>query len=225
VGIVGQGTGGDFRRSLGIEHRLDRYLEAIASGKERRVDAGRATFEVPGTGATAQRWFVNVLSAGLGGLVDKFVEAKSSLPPTLKYAVASARAIAKSEPASLVITTTLDGERTERRIDAWMLAVCNGTSFGSGMRVAPRAALDDGRFDVVALSGKTRFGVALAGRAMYSGAHLGREDYTHFLCDKVEITLAPGAQGRPFLLDVDGEPLGAVPLRIEVAPGALRLRA
>src|SRR4029077_14082919 len=28
LGIVGQGTGGDFRKTLGLEHRLDRYLDA-----------------------------------------------------------------------------------------------------------------------------------------------------------------------------------------------------
>ena len=33
-GYVGQGTGGDFRRTLGIEHRLDAYVEAIASGRD-----------------------------------------------------------------------------------------------------------------------------------------------------------------------------------------------
>src|SRR5678815_5765988 len=32
VALIGQGTGGDFRKTLGIEHRLDRYVDAIASG-------------------------------------------------------------------------------------------------------------------------------------------------------------------------------------------------
>src|SRR5262249_38147211 len=44
LGIIGQGTGGDFRRTLGIEHRLDRYCAAIAGGKTKRVDVGRASF-------------------------------------------------------------------------------------------------------------------------------------------------------------------------------------
>src|SRR5437867_4032451 len=29
VGLIMQGTGGDFRKTLGLEHRLDRYLEAL----------------------------------------------------------------------------------------------------------------------------------------------------------------------------------------------------
>ena len=44
VAIVGQGTGGDFRKTLGLEHRLDKYLEAIASGRVRAIDVGRITY-------------------------------------------------------------------------------------------------------------------------------------------------------------------------------------
>ena len=44
VGYVGQGTGGDFRRTLGIEHRLDAYVEAIAAGRERRIDVGKVSY-------------------------------------------------------------------------------------------------------------------------------------------------------------------------------------
>ena len=72
VGYVGQGTGGDFRRTLGIEHRLDAYVESIASGRTLAVDAGKLRF-LARDGAHATRWFVNILSAGMGGLVDRYV--------------------------------------------------------------------------------------------------------------------------------------------------------
>src|SRR5580704_7935058 len=72
VGYVGMGTGGDFRRSLGVEHRLDAYVEAIAVGRERQVDVGRVRYVSAG-GETRTRWFVNILSAGMGGLVDRYV--------------------------------------------------------------------------------------------------------------------------------------------------------
>ena len=58
LGLVAQGTGGDFRKTLGIEHRLDRYVEALASGRERTVDVG--FFD--GGGKTGH-YFVNILSA------------------------------------------------------------------------------------------------------------------------------------------------------------------
>src|SRR4051812_3762823 len=63
LGIIGQGTGGDFRRTVGLEHRLDRYCAAIAGGRTRRVDVGRASF-AGHDGAPAASFFVNILSVG-----------------------------------------------------------------------------------------------------------------------------------------------------------------
>src|SRR5271154_5373667 len=72
LGVIGQGTGGDFRRTLGIEHRLDHYCAAIAAGKTRRVDVGRASF-VANDGTPTHAYFVNILSVGIGGIVDHLV--------------------------------------------------------------------------------------------------------------------------------------------------------
>jgi diacylglycerol kinase (ATP) len=73
VGLINVGTGGDFRRSLGIGLSFEQCLEAIALGRERLVDVGLAEF--PGTdGLPVQQYFVNVLSAGLGGLVDRYID-------------------------------------------------------------------------------------------------------------------------------------------------------
>ena len=84
VAFIGQGTGGDFRKTLGIEHRLDKYLDAIASKHERTIDAGRATFRAPDGERT--HFFVNILSAGMGGLVDEYVATGSrAFGPTAAY--------------------------------------------------------------------------------------------------------------------------------------------
>src|SRR5947209_6508230 len=48
IGLIAQGTGGDFRKTLGLEHRLDRYLEALRSGRTRPLDVGRAVFDHEG---------------------------------------------------------------------------------------------------------------------------------------------------------------------------------
>ena len=230
IGLIADGTGGDFRKSLHLPHRLDHYLDAIASGRERRVDAARATFR-NGDGTEGTRWFVNILSAGLGGKVDRFVaESPRALTPTAAYLWASVRAIAGSDPAHLTCVVERDGERIEKRVFAWAVAVCNGTTFGSGMRIAPMAKVDDGRLEVVALSAPSKLAFMLLSRKLYSAEHLGERGVLHLSGERVEIAAAPGAGGarearQKVLLDVDGEPLGELPVRIEVVPGALRLRA
>jgi diacylglycerol kinase (ATP) len=223
IGFIAQGTGGDFRKSFDLPHRLDRYLDAIASGREQRVDAARATFR--GADGTEQtRWFVNILSAGLGGKVDRFVaDARGALGPGAAYAWASLRAMVASEPAPIRCVVEHSGTRTERSLDAWAIAICNGGTFGSGMRVAPMAAVDDGRLEVVALSAPSKLELLLLARKLYAGEHLRDTGVVHLSGERVELTLAPGGRER-VLLDVDGEALGELPLRVEIVPGALRMR-
>jgi diacylglycerol kinase (ATP) len=227
IGFIAEGTGGDFRKSLGLEHRLDQYLGAIASGRERRVDAGRATFR-NADGSTGTRWFVNILSAGLGGKVDRFVaDSPRMLAPTAAYFWATVRAMATSARAPIACVVEQKGKRTEHRIDAWSIAICNGSTFGSGMRIAPMAAVDDGRLEIVALSAPSKLGLVLLSRRIYAGTHIGEPGVTHLSGDRVELTSTRGASagaGVKVFLDVDGEPLGELPVTIEIVPGALRMR-
>jgi diacylglycerol kinase (ATP) len=227
VGYVGQGTGGDLRRTFDLEHRLDVYALAIASGRERRVDVGRVRYVDP-DGATRSRWFVNVLSVGLGGLVDRYVsEAPRALGGKAAYFWASARALAACKRGRLRCAVRLGDERDERRIDTFMMAICNGRYFGGGMHVAPMAKADDGRFEVISLDAPSKLAFALSSRAIYGGTHLSAPGAQHFACDRISIDLeGDGARAARdvFLLDVDGEPLGGLPIEVELVPRALALR-
>jgi diacylglycerol kinase (ATP) len=225
VGYVGQGTGGDFRRSLGVEHRLDAYVEAIASGKTRRVDAGKLHYRAP-DGAAGSRWFVNILSAGMGGLVDRYVaDTSKALGGKAAYFLASTRALLACQRGRLRCDVSLDGETHERRVETFMIAICNGAWFGGGMHVAPMAKADDGRFEVVSMDAPSKLAFATFSRRIYDGTHLSAPGVQHFGCDRIAIDLEnEGARG-VFLLDVDGEPLGGLPLQVELVPKALMLRA
>ncbi|HEY3821664.1 MAG TPA: diacylglycerol kinase family protein [Polyangiaceae bacterium] len=224
VGYVGQGTGGDFRRTLGVEHRLDAYVEAIASGRKLAVDAGKLRYRDPG-GKDAARWFVNILSAGMGGLVDRYVsETTKALGGKAAYFLASTRALASCQRARLRCDVSLEGDRHERSVDTFMIAICNGRYFGSGMHVAPMARPDDGRFEVVSMDASGKLAFAAFSRRIYEGKHLGAPGVQHFACDRIAIDLENERARRVFLLDVDGEPLGGLPLEVELVKKALTLR-
>jgi YegS/Rv2252/BmrU family lipid kinase len=224
LGVIGQGTGGDFRRTLGLEHRLDRYCAAIAGGKTKKLDIGKLTY-VGHDGAPAAAYFVNILSVGLGGLVDRIVaDAGRGLGGTVAYFSASVRGLLQSELGVLAATITHDGETREEEITTRSLAICNGRFFGSGMKVAPMADVDDGIFEVVDLgkASKLRFAMVSSSR-IYTGEHIGHPDVSHFRCSKIRLTLKNEAVADKFLLDVDGEPLGRLPLTVELVPGAIEV--
>ncbi|MGD0676033.1 MAG: diacylglycerol kinase family protein [Polyangiaceae bacterium] len=230
VGYIGQGTGGDFRRTLGIEHRLDRYVEVLAAGQDARIDVGKARFRSH-EGATQTRWFLNVLSVGMGGLVDQYVaETSKALGGTAAYFWASARALVRCERARLRCTVhdphgaTPSGETHEVALDTYLLAICNGRYFGAGMHVAPMAKPHDGRFEVVSLDAPNKFALAMTSRRIYTGNHLSAPQVTHFGCDRIAIDLEDDRLRSVVLLDIDGEPLGTLPLEVELVPRALSLR-
>ncbi len=57
--------------------------------------------------------------------------------------------------------------------------------------------------------------------SIYSGAHLRNPEVKHFRCDRLTLKLRNEAIADRFLLDVDGEPLGRLPITVEVVPGAI----
>lgn len=223
LGLIGQGTGGDFRKSLGIEHRLDHYVESLASGRRRTIDVGRFT----GGGKDAHH-FVNILSAGMGGLVDRYVaDASRSFGGKAAYFGASLRALINAELGHVKITlTTPEGKVEEHRVRSFMIAICNGQYFGGGMKVAPMASVDDAIFEVVALGATNKVGFALTtARPIYSGAHIGQGGTVHLRGSKIRLELENEAAASSYLLDVDGEPMGALPIEITCVPNALVVRA
>jgi YegS/Rv2252/BmrU family lipid kinase len=219
-GVIGQGTGGDFRKTLGVEHRLDRYLEAIASGKERKLDVGRFS-----GGGKAGHYFVNILSAGMGGLVDRYVaDAPRLFGGTAAYFGASLKALVAARLGHVRCTVTREGKTEEHRIKSFMIAICNGRYFGSGMQIAPMADPEDGVFEIVALGATSKLGFSVYSREIYTGAHMKRPTTVHLRGEKIVLELVNDDAKSVFLLDVDGEPMGGLPLTVEVVPKALTLR-
>ena len=221
LGIIGQGTGGDFRKTLGLEHRLDRYVDAIASGKQRQLDVGKFS-----GGGKAGHYFVNILSVGMGGLVDRYVaEAPRFLGGKAAYFGASLKALLNARLGNVRCTVTKDGKTEEHVIRSFMIAVCNGKYFGGGMKVAPMAEVDDGAFERVALGATSKIGFAMTSGSIYSGEHIGHAGTVHLRGQKMKLELVNEDAKSVYLLDVDGEPMGGLPLEIEVVPKALMLRA
>jgi diacylglycerol kinase (ATP) len=223
VGIVGQGTGGDFRRTLGIPNEPEAFCAAIASGKTRALDVGRFSYRDE-SDLQATAYFINILSVGMGGLVDRYVAAASrALGGTIAYFGASLRALRDSQVAILQCQLEQGSVTTQHEIATRSLAICNGKFFGSGMQVAPMAEPDDGQLHVVALSAASRLKFAAASLSIYSGNHVNQSDVQVLSCNSINIELKNREIRNLFPLDVDGEPFGYLPIRVELVPQALEI--
>ena len=84
--------------------------------------------------------------------------------------------------------------------------------------------IDDGAFELIALGATSKLGFAMTSGSIYSGEHINHVGTLHLRAQKVKLDLV-NADAKPvFLLDVDGEPMGGLPLEIEVVPKAMTLR-
>lgn len=217
LGILNAGTGGDFRKLLIDAGTLEGACRTIAKTEPVPVDVGRVEYQGD-AGAREDRHFLNIVTAGIGGLVDRYVnESRLRLGGTLDYAIATLRANVRYRPARLRVE--VDGATMgEYVVNA--VCVCNGRYAGGGMFLAPSARIADGLFEVVVIEAAPLLQALAVGKAIYSGAHLESRLVHHARGRRVVLT--PLTSDAAYL-DVDGEAPGVAPATVEVLPGAIRL--
>ena len=227
LGLLPSGTGGDFRRTLGVPSAAREAARALREGRTRLMDAGRVTFEGAG-GRGETRHFVNVASVGMGGDVIRRVKAWTTgqaaqgaalLGGSAAFAAAAlSSAFAYERPR---VRVRLDG-RAGASLAVANLCVANARYFGGGMKIAPEARLDDGLFDVVAVGDLPAAQILLKSYRVYLGTHLGMSEVRHARARKVTLSLEGESDAE---LEADGEIVGRLPATFEILPGALRVRS
>jgi diacylglycerol kinase (ATP) len=219
MGVIPRGTGGDFRRSLGIENELFTAAEHVRKSKPRKVDVGRVTY-VTHDGSEASRHFVNVTSVGFSSVVAKRANQGSKrLGGRVSFLTAVVNSLLTYDNAEVSVSVD-DGEA--RRMTLLLAAVGNGRFFGGGMKICPEAILDDGHFDFVTVGDLGRLEVLANIHRIYSGNHLSMKEVRSVRCRRLQ--LAPADPTAEIPLEIDGETPGRLPAKFEILEGALRLR-
>ncbi|MEU6081204.1 diacylglycerol kinase [Streptomyces sp. NPDC047108] len=209
LGVVAAGTGNDFARAAGLPVRDPAAgariaAEALTAGRTRAIDLGQA----------GDRWFGTVLASGFDSRVNDRGNRMKWPAGRFKYDVAMVAELAAFRP--IPYRLRLDGGAVQE-VEATLVAVGNGSSYGGGMRICADAAMDDGLFDVTVVGECSRTELLKVFPKVYKGTHLGHPAVTVHRVS--EITLeAPGITGY-----ADGEPLGPLPLTARVVPGAVRI--
>lgn len=213
LAVLPMGTGCDFARALGVPRDPEAALAVLRTGKARRIDAGHARY-VGRDGAPADSWFLNAASFGVSGRVVELAQHAKWLGGTAAFALATIRALLRYECARVALR--VDGELACDE-EVALVAAANGRQFGGGMRIAPDARLDDGWLDVVWVASTTGLLLVPKLPKLYRGTHLADPVVRSRRGRRIEAGAAPGAVP----LELDGEPLGALPAQIELVPGAI----
>ncbi|HEU4512105.1 MAG TPA: YegS/Rv2252/BmrU family lipid kinase [Nocardioidaceae bacterium] len=206
LGILPSGRGNDFARQLGVGATPEQVAATLLEAAPRAVDV----IDVGG------RVVVGSVYAGVDSLASELVDRAHRLPRSVQYPYAAVRSVVEFRPLSYDVV--VDGQ--PHRFDAFTVVVANSGYYGSGMHVAPDAAVDDGLLDVVVIRAANRLRLIRALPKLYDGSHVALEEVVVLRGRSVSVSAA-----KPILAYGDGEPLGPLPVTAEVLPKALAVLA
>lgn len=228
LGIFPSGTGGDFRRTLGIPSHPRAAAAILRAGKTRRIDVGRVSF-VDHDGTDATRYLLGVASCGMSTkVIERVKDGGPDWLPTntprwlserITYGASMVETAMKTSAVRLIVQ--LDDSH-EHHLTVSNLCVANARYFGGGMKIAPDAKLTDGKFDVVSIGELGAFQLVRSAPRVYFGSHLSMSEVSHALARKVSVRSA--INGTDIGLEIDGELPGRLPASFQIVPEALRVR-
>jgi diacylglycerol kinase (ATP) len=211
AGFFPAGNGNDIARALGIPRDPVTAANDFLRGQPRAVDLVRVRF---GDGSVAH--YIGAGGMGLDAEAAHLANTRFRGWPGVTRYLAGAFTVFFREPL-LNVAAEMDGASWSGR--ALFVAVANATSYGSGVRIAPQAEMDDGLLDVVIVGdvGMLRLLEALP-IVLTSGDLRGFPEVTRYRCRRVSLRADRAAR-----VHGDGEALGVAPAEFEILPGTIRV--
>ncbi|HMK28466.1 MAG TPA: diacylglycerol kinase family protein [Terriglobales bacterium] len=219
--IVPTGSGNDFARALGLakmRFAAAAWRRFCSSGNNlRELDLGSIQPLSKDHDKAPLAPFSCIASIGLDSEVNRIA---NGYPRWLRahggYLAAVPPALASFRPFHLTIRRD-DGHDIHSE-PATLCAFANASSYGDGMRIAPRAQLDDGLLDICFVRSVSKLRLLQMFPSVYRGTHLRFREISYSQTNRVEVT-----SDRPMDVYADGEFVCRTPVRISIMPKAMRV--
>ncbi len=215
LSVLPVGGGNDFASALGLPDDPLKAAEAVLRGTPRFVDLARVR-----TAEGRTRLYAGGGGVGLDARAIQYSNGPyRRLPGRLRYVASALRALVGFEPLDVCIDFP-GSDLTPHEARALLAAVLNSPTYGAGVRLAPKATLNDGLLHVVLIEDIGTFEILqLLPRLMGSG-ELRTPRVKRWQVSKVRLTTR-----NPSAFHGDGEILGSTPVEIEVVPRAVQVLA
>jgi diacylglycerol kinase family enzyme len=170
--------------------------------------------------ASRTHHFACIAGTGLDAVVSRQI---TKYPRWLRshggYVLALVEVLANFHPPQMTVSLEIAGRwQTPVREAGMVIAAGNGSRYGSGMRIAHLAELDDGLLDVCFVRRLNKLRLLRLLPVLFSGAHIGLKEVEYWKATRVRIQTEPVMD-----LFADGEYVCATPVELSVDPAALRV--
>ena len=211
AGFFPAGNGNDIAADLGIPANPLDAAEAFLKSAPRAIDLIHARFS---DGRVAH--YIGAGGMGLDAEAAHLANTKfKRLPGVTRYLAGALWEFFHG--GTIGLHAEIDGVAWDGR--ALFVAVANSTRYGSGIRIAPDARMDDGWIDVALVQGVrlTRLVEAIP-IILTSGDLRGFPEVRRYRCKRIVLQTE-----RPAKVHGDGELLGETPVELTVLPKAVRV--
>ena len=209
LGVLPGGTTSVLAYELGIPRPAGRALAAVLAGSDRPMRPGRTS---------RGDLFLLMLSSGLDALVLTGVgERLKRLGGRLGVAVAALRELLRRRPLPRLSCRWPGGSVAT----GWVI-VGRSRCYAGPFHATPGADLFGERLEVVVHRGTGRRAAVSFAAAMVVGRHLRRPDVDRF--STASLRLEPCYPDDRLAYQVDGDPVGQLPVEVTVEERTLRLR-
>jgi len=226
--VVPAGSGNDFATSLGLARVRDSlqawHAFTLNPNNIREIDLGVITSlgeQTPQRKAQSATYFCCVAGIGIDGEVARRA---NQLPRWLRgnggYVLSMIPAIFSFSPFSMRVSTSEAKDRWEVLSDQPTLvaAFANTPLYGGGMRVAPRAKMDDGQLDICIVGGVHPFRLLYLFPTVFGGRHLRVKEVSYFNASNVRAETE-----HPLDVYADGEYVCKTPVEVSIEHSALKV--
>src|SRR5262245_35752525 len=216
--VIPCGSGNDFARALGLRSVRDSiaaWKGFVRSSNAREVDLGVITQS--SSSPPLNRYFCCVAGIGLDSQINKRA---NQLPRWIRghggYALTATREFFRFAPFPMKISNNGNAGAAFR--PTMLAAIANAPAYGGGMKIAPRAKLDDGKLDLCTVRSIDVFKLFCLFPTVFFGRHLGFEEVEYEQAENLRIETE-----YPFDVYADGEFVCQTPVEFSVAPKALKV--
>lgn len=219
LAIMPLGTANDFATACTIPIALEQALRLAQTGEARAIDcvkviAGAEHAEGCSFAEGSARYFINVASGGFGAKVT------AETPVALKNflgggAYTLAGIVQALSFAPYQGTIRLPNQQSQEHVIVG--AICNGRQAGGGQQLAPKAMLNNGLLDTIALR---HFPMEALPQVL---SELANQDTDGEYVRRIRTPWVEWHSDEVMPINLDGEPIAARRIRFEAIPAAIKL--